>query len=230
MSTNSPTYIPTSQAPTLTPSDQQIINEANGTILMIGLGILLMMIGFLVAMFLHRAWTVGKLNRLKRAMLVEQAKKMRDTGTGTLDEKEALIREFKKLELESRGVMNGVGENFVMPMVDSMDAQTVNEFVFHSSIGRLLTLSYKELNSQISWILGWMTGYLITGYVQTEIIAKSANAPRAYQATIGVTVAAFVIHKVFTMSTTVPIDRRMEENTVFYDQVGAFKRKNGFKE
>jgi hypothetical protein len=191
---------------------------------MIGLLIVSMCLALMLALFLFRAMSASKLYRLERERLLEKYKALSTKGLSK-EEADTLIEEMESFKKKHPGVMIGLGDQ-VQSVTHSKDAQVAYEIVFHTGLGRVLAMAFVEMNTQISWLLGWLMMSFIQQYVQTELINMSPNIGNAYAGAAGVAFTIYFFHKVLFTSANQYIQTRMGDNmSVFYESTPAWAKK-----
>jgi hypothetical protein len=221
MSTSSPT----TASPTMSRPDQ-----AGMSLLMVGLLIASMCLALMLFLFLFRTFSESTMYRLKKKQLEERrralTRKLAENKTSVTDEEiQSLLNDSKNFDMQyHNSIYLGVGESFTHPLVESTDAHIAYEIFFHTGLGRTVVLFFLESNTQISWMLAWMTTYFMQQLIQSEIINQAVNVGNALASVVGLCFAVYFFHRMLFMSAQQYITSRMGGNlTPFADPPWAQK-------
>ena len=228
--TNSPTLVPTK-------NPYQIgVESANGIIFTIGILIGGSLVGCLFLLFFWKSRSERRLFSLQKEILIKKATELTaappvstasdEVQTKYKEDKARLNTEYEKLMRKSKGVFVAVGDNFVVPLLESDDAQLVSEAAYHNGIGRAFVMTFIKTNDQVSFFLGWALTQFMIKLIETQVFAHSLTPTTTYATTIGITYALWILHMLMNMTVTTELTKRLGENTILYDPVPVFKREN----
>lgn len=208
-------------------SSPTTVNAATASSLMVFViaSILGMLVVLCLLMLGAQSYVRAKAWRIKKNALINKANELHGklakiTPTTNEAEREqlnsAVVYVNKELGhlVRQRGVLSDLGENFILPFMDSSEADSIYEFTFHNSLGRAIALSFQEFNSQISLVLAGLLLFFIRDFVNHLILTSGLDPARGFVQSIGVTAILYLTHRLLTMSMNQSVGSRMGSSTI----------------
>jgi hypothetical protein len=178
--------------------------EAASILIAIGVIIFGLLLALIWGSFIFHGATASRQYELE----VEALKKAPCT---TEEERKELEQKVEAL-LQKRA---SVSQNLIGPTLGSDEANSLQQKLFHTELGRSIAIGFIELNTQISWMLGFCMMWFMQQFVTQEIILVSPNVGHAYMNAIGVVFTLYFLHKLLYTTASQYIQRKMGGNTIF---------------